>query len=472
MAAVTPSSLDASADADFLPAVILETKITPVLYLAVPRPSADPSARTAREALAASRSPVPALRALVRELTGDKPALREIVLSQGYLYAGSPALARALSSELELKDLFDEPVVFLQRGGRVMRLARGEDGYTDEGGARAKLLLNDRVAADEASLGRPLHLGLEDVRLATGAQRVLPRTVGDGAAVVELVMPDGFSAQALVALDGTATAVSCVAADPETFARERDKAARFWKRHAEVMAAALRMVEERLDFDEPKDEAEDVQEDGELRQEWAKAYYAGKRTFLYREVEYAVFDRKGRAAPPEVCIDFFFDVWERASGNWFRPRGSRPGRTAGPLDFSRLVGLVRRHIPSVLEWAARPGSPLLRYDIPAADQRPLRDREGLARALARHAGQIREGDALVIHGLREEDEEEHYHAVLVLATDPLTGMPMVVADNAGHPRIRSLASAMASAPRRSVKHRIRLDPGWLEEQEGLNAKGE
>jgi hypothetical protein len=470
MASVIPSALASSASAyfDALPAVILETRITPVLYLAAPRPSADPSARAAHDALVASRSPVPALRALVHDLARDKPRLRDILLSQGYLFAEAPALARALSAELELKDLFDEPVVFLQRGGRIARLARGDPagaGYADGSGARTKLLVNDRVATDEASLASPLHLGLEDVRLATGAQRVVPRTIGERSAVVDLVMPDGWSARALVALEGTATAVACVAAEPAELARERAKAERFWKRHGEVEAAVESMVEERPGFDEPKDEAEDTQEDGELRQEWAKAYYAGERKFHYRELEYAVFDRRGRAAPPEVCIDFFFDVWERASGNWFRPRGSRPGRTAGYLDFSRLEGLVRRHIPSVLEYATRPGSPLLRYDIPALDQRPLRDREGLARGLARSAGQIREGDALVIHGLREEDEEEHYHAVLVLASDPLTGMPMVVADNSGRPRIRSLASAMASAPRRAVKHRLRLSPEWIEAQE-------
>jgi hypothetical protein len=471
MASVAPAPRAASAYMDALPAVIIETKITPVLYLATPRPSENPSARAAREALVASRAPVPALRALERELAGNKSALREILLSQGYLYADAPGLARALSSELEIRDLFDDPVVFLQRGGRVVRLSRGDRGYVDEGGARAELLLNDRIAADEASLGRPLHLGLEDVRLATGAQRVVPRTIGDGGAVVELVMPDGFAARALVTLEGQHTTVACVAADPAVLARERQKAGRFWKRHGEVVAAAEHMVEERPAFDEPRDEAEDVQEDGELRQEWANAYHAGKRKFLYREVEYAVFDRRGRAAPPEVCIDFFFDVWERASGNWFRPRGSRPGRTAGYLDFSHLEGLVRRHIPSVLEYAERPGSPLLRYDIPALDQRPLRDREGLARALARHAGQIREGDALIIHGLREEDEEEHYHAVLVLAADPLTGLPMVVADNAGRPRIRSLVSAMASAPRRAVEHRIRLLTEWVEEQEERSPAG-
>jgi hypothetical protein len=124
----------------------------------------------------------------------------------------------------------------------------------------------------------------------------------------------------------------------------------------------------------------------------------------------------------------------------------------------------------VLEYAADPTTPLLRYDIPPDDQVPLRNRERFARALAEHADQILAGDVLVIHGLREEDLERHYHTLLVLRTDPITGLPMVVADNAGRPRIRTVFSAMRSAPRRSIKHRLRLDPAWLAEQRRAHAR--
>jgi hypothetical protein len=174
-----------------------------------------------------------------------------------------------------------------------------------------------------------------------------------------------------------------------------------------------------------------------------------------------VFDRRGNPTPPEVCIDFIFDTFERASGHWYEPRGRRPGRTEGFLDFGAFPGLWRRHIPSILELAAQGGPPLVRYDLPKADQVPLRSFGAMADALARNGGAFLEGDILVIHGVREEDGEEHYHAVLVLEADPLSGLPMVVADNAGRPRIRPLVTAMRSAPRRAVKHRLRLDTEWL-----------
>jgi hypothetical protein len=184
------------------------------------------------------------------------------------------------------------------------------------------------------------------------------------------------------------------------------------------------------------DEIEGDQEDGKLRIAWHKAYYRYKRKFNYREEKYRVFDRLGNPAPPQVCIDFIFDTWERSSGNWFRKRGKTPGRTPGYLDFS-FMKLNRRHTPSVLEISSVPGGILERYDFPGRDRVPFRRRRGFASALVRNSHALREGDLLVIHGLREEDMENHYHTVIVLSTDPLTGIPTVVAGNAGRPRIGS-----------------------------------
>jgi len=75
---------------------------------------------------------------------------------------------------------------------------------------------------------------------------------------------------------------------------------------------------------------------------------------------------------------------------------------------------------------------------------------------------VREGDALVIYGLRLQDGRNHYHAVLVLEAEPMTGVPMTVADNQGRPRLRTLASAMRAAPLRHIDHRIRVDFDRLE----------
>jgi hypothetical protein len=56
----------------------------------------------------------------------------------------------------------------------------------------------------------------------------------------------------------------------------------------------------------------------------------------------------------------------------------------------------------------------------------------------------------------------HYHSFWIYDSDPLTGMPTLVASNAGRPRIRTWEFEMRSAPQRSIKHRIRPRLPWLE----------
>jgi hypothetical protein len=68
--------------------------------------------------------------------------------------------------------------------------------------------------------------------------------------------------------------------------------------------------------------------------------------------------------------------------------------------------------------------------------------------------------------------KEHFHTLLVLETYPLTGIPKVVADNAGKPHIRTLASAMRSAPRRMLKYRLRLNWEWLIQQQDIFESGQ
>jgi hypothetical protein len=77
--------------------------------------------------------------------------------------------------------------------------------------------------------------------------------------------------------------------------------------------------------------------------------------------------------------------------------------------------------------------------------------------VAREADAFREGDALIVHGLRLQDYRRHYHALLVIRTDPMTGVPMRIADNQGRPQFRTLENAMRAAPYRRIVHRLRLD---------------
>jgi hypothetical protein len=229
-----------------------------------------------------------------------------------------------------------------------------------------------------------------------------------------------------------------------------------------VTAAARELVRENMRFDEPVNEPEGVQEDGVLRRAWTEAYLHGERTFTHRDVQYPVFDSEGRAIPPQVCVDFVFDAWERGAGTWYRGADETPGRTAGSLDFDATDRTVpRRSVSQLLEYARDEDTVLERFDVPRRERVALSEGNAYARALARTADAFREGDALIIHGLREQDMRMHYHAILVIRTEPATGIPMVVADNQGRPHFRTLVSAMRAAPLRSIDHRLRIDEGAL-----------
>jgi hypothetical protein len=434
-----------------LPRVVVAARVVPVLYLERPAASVEPRAAALRERISSARNPRSTLHEIVPAHRGQRELLRDALLSQGYLFAERPEVARALVQELALEDLFDEPTIYRLRGSEVAALTRGRDGYVDEAGEPATLLLNDRVAVDRAELEPALHVDLGLVRRESGALRTIPtgRGARDGALGFELTFPDGTTRPALVDERGD---VQCVGGDglEATLADAR----RFWERHDALVGAAQQMVDERLRFDEPIGEPVGVQEDGRLRLEWQLAYAAGRESFVYRDVEYPVFDARGRPVPPQVCVDFVVDSWERAGGVWFRGRGEAPGRTAGATDLSRVR---RRNLAGLLAAAQDGAAPIDRYDVPERDRVALRQGDEFADALSREAGQLREGDALVIHGLRLQDGREHYHSVIVLETEPVTGVPMVVADNQGRPRVGTLSNAMRAAPLRAVKYRLRLD---------------
>lgn len=444
-----------------VPLIILSAKIVPVIYLRRPERSASPRARSIRTELLEARRKERAVRKILKTHAEDRALLREVFLAEGYFFEDVHSLASAVVRTISLVDLFDEEVIYLHRGREVRSLSLEGSEYVDQRGERVSLLLNDRVSTTPDELEGPLHLDADLVREETGAQRVIPGIVGERRVVARLVFPGGLEADSVLEQDGFGTRVSCIAADESDLEAAGKDAEVFWAWNRSVFDAAVAMVEERPGFDEPVDEPEGDQEDGKLRIAWRKGYYRWESKFKFREEEYRVYDRRGNPTPPQVCIDFIFDTWERSSGNWFRKRGERPGRSPGFLDFKEQDGLLKRHTPSVLAYATANPDVLERYDFPRKDHVPFRRRDDFAEAVAANAHMIREGDLLVIHGLREEDMEEHFHTMLVLRTDPISGMPMVVADNAGRPRIRNLASGMRSAPRRSIKHRIRIGWDWL-----------
>jgi hypothetical protein len=116
---------------------------------------------------------------------------------------------------------------------------------------------------------------------------------------------------------------------------------------------------------------------------------------------------------------------------------------------AELVAFARRH-PEMFEV----------LDVPQEGRVPFTRRSELFAYLAKSPDDFAPGDVLVIHGLKD-DGRPHYHSVMIVEEDPITGVPTLVAGNAGRPREQTLEGVMARSPKRSIKHRVRPRPEWL-----------
>ncbi|HEV8244383.1 MAG TPA: hypothetical protein VGP93_01310, partial [Polyangiaceae bacterium] len=176
---------------------------------------------------------------------------------------------------------------------------------------------------------------------------------------------------------------------------------------------------------------------------------------------YSVFDASGRPRPPQVCIDFVLDTFERASGTWWRARSEGRERVVGRLDLDTLALENKRSVEQFIAFA---GAHPEWFDVhsPAPEERvPLRNRSKFFGALYQDRERYVPGDIVVIFG-RRSDEKLHYHSFFVYESDPVTAMPILVAANAGRPRIRTWENEMQNAPLRSILTRIRPRLPWLE----------
>lgn len=457
--------------------LLMRTSGAPIVFHTEPEPDdarwqrvARPQViRAYRQHLQTARWSEPALKGLLSRLQGARPLLRAVLLSDGYLYTTNPELARALERNLTLEALFDAPRLTLQRGGERFDLKRDARGHYvhDDGalkGQDAKLLFLDRVSDASVPLGPPLHFDLSEAqqRLGFEAARVLEQSssrvvaeLGYRGADQELVWE-----KSLLAGQTPEVELVCGTRADGKLSEARELALRrvvVWKRLERVIR---QQIAEELPFDEPDNEW--GQQDGHLRQRWREAYLAGEERYDLNFQLYPVFTASGAPRAPQVCIDFISETLERASGTRYRGRGEVPGRVIGRLDFDALLGEQRRSVQPFVEYAKRePGIEV--EDFTGSQRVPYQFRGRFFALLEARAG-LRQGDIVVIRGYAPWDmnHTEHSHSFFIFRTDPVTGVPIRLIGNAGHPELRGWDREMGRAPRRSLRHRLRPSLEWLE----------
>jgi hypothetical protein len=446
-------------------------KSVPLFFLSRPEPATDnPAARALREELEASPG-YHTFGVVVGKVRRDPELAQAVFLREGYLYTEVPELA-ALYGSLTFSLLFRDPELRIVRGSEELRARRLQDGdyeYTSgsERGHRAKLLLFDRITRADRSFSKPRHVDLRSLSRELGFDELSISSVTD-----EQLVGFAHYGELRVALlidvrEGQAS-LGCEApgAARQELLLRRAAAARAAQAQARLLSVIKEQVDEGLPFDEPK--TEDGQQDGKLRPEWRTAYLNGKADFEFNGDRYRVFDDSGRPRPPQVCIDFVLDTFERAAGNWWRPRGEPRGRAPGRLQFDDSGMANRRSVERFIDYARAHGEAFDVYDVPPEARVPFRNRAQFFAALYAGRAQLKQGDIVAILGPRE-DEKLHYHSFIIVGRDPLSGLPTELAANAGRPRIRSWEGELSNAPRRSLLARIRPKQVWLESFLALEA---
>ncbi|HYQ14565.1 MAG TPA: hypothetical protein VEQ58_02370 [Polyangiaceae bacterium] len=440
------------------------TKNVPLFFLSRPEPSTDDGVATAlREALEATPG-YQTFGAVVGKVRKSPELAQAVFLREGYLYTESPELA-ALYGALTLSLLFRDPELQIVRGSEELSARRLEDGdyeYTSgaERGHRAKLLLFDRIAKAGTALSAARHVDLRALSTQLGFDELSVTRATASQLSVEAVYGERRVPSLLNIGQGEAS-LGCEApgAAREEVASRRAVAGRAARAQTRLVSVIKEQIDEGLPFDEPK--TEDGQQDGKLRPEWRTAYLKGSSSFEFNGDKYAVFDDSGRPRPPQVCIDFVLDTFERAGGSWWRPRGERRERAPGRLQFDDSVMENRRSVERFIDFARAHGEAFEVYEPPPEARVPFRNRTQFFAALYAARAQFRQGDIVAILGPRD-DEKLHYHSFIIVGSDPLSGLPTELAANAGRPRIRSWEGELSNAPRRSIFARVRPKQVWLD----------
>ncbi|HEX6766927.1 MAG TPA: hypothetical protein VF103_15635, partial [Polyangiaceae bacterium] len=397
-------------------ALLAQVKSTPVVFLREPKPTTnDEVALLWRKELTASETPGKVLARLEKRFRPHPAFLRDVLLTDGYVYARTPLLAATLSDGLSLGMLFRDERLVIERGNQRLVVARDADGaydYADgpEMGKPARLFLFDRVSVEGAEAREALHVDVAAAQASLASERFEIERVTDSGTVVRLRY-GGREVPGLFRRAGAGLELVCEATPAGDASVE---AARKISRRRQRAVEALRrpileQVDEALPFDEPKTEV--GQQDGKLRQEWRLAYRQGFQSYQFNDDRYRVFDSRGRPMVPQVCIDFIIDTFERAGGSWWAARGETPAKTNGRIDFNVLGMENRRSVEQFLELAG--ASPWFEYRVvPPEEQVRLELRDRFFATLYEHRDEYRPGDVIVIFGLRS-DEKLHYHSFFV-----------------------------------------------------------
>lgn len=448
--------------------LVARAKSEPIVLLTTPQPDPDTSKglTAVRQHFERTDFAWRTLRDLRKQFRLNKPALRQILLRDGYLYSESPNHAFTLVSLLSPATLFDEETIWIQRGEQLFHAELKDDAYvfTDgsERGKRVRLLHLDRVGTGRPP--RPLHVDFRSLRYRLFFERATLRHATDEYVVADLIYGE-FIIPTILRRDGAHLELmhELVPVErAEAFTAQRKLLERRLRAVTSLRESMRAAIDEGLPFDEPKTEF--GQEDGKLRRLWHRAYMDGHHSYRFNDDRYRVFSPEGHPLVPQVCIDFMVDTFQRAGGSWWLDEDSGVRqRTVGKLDWGDVPADHLRRTQFFVSFASERPEWFEILHLPEAERIELGYKDRFFDWMQSRVDDFTAGDIILIRGLTPWDEvEEHTHSFFVYETDPITGVPIAIAGNAGPANLWSWETEARRTPHRTLRTRIRPRLEWLE----------
>ena len=451
--------------------IVARSKGEPVVFVEPPQwPKATrPEIEGYRRTLTNSRFPWDTVDYFIKQMAHAPQIARQVLLRDGYLYAETGDLSWSLWQKVELKHLFNEPKLIIERGAEEIQIAKSDAGYVYasgvDSGKPARVLLFDRVRVSGEAKQRVLHRDVRSMAhlLAFDSMSVLHRTETH---LLTEVRYDDVPVTVLFQSDGARLTPVCESVEAANTPKLQAARAQAHVR-ARVLTVMrnviLEQVREQLPFDEPKSEW--GQQDGHLKRRWKSAYLAGEDSYVFNYDRYPVFLSDGSPAPPQVCIDFITETFERSSGTWWQAQGKPRTQTAGAVSFDDMMESDRRQVPSFVAFAQKQTELFDVYNVPTSRRLPYLFKQRFYKFLHDKRARMQPGDIVVIRGLAPWDHyaHPHYHTFFVYERDPVTAVPILLAGNAGKPRIQSWEAVMSRTPHRKIEHVVHPRLAWLEQ---------
>lgn len=386
-------------------------------------------------------------------------------LREGYLYHPNPTTSKALSELVTIDMLVGESIFYIHRGSLKMKVEKkgGRYWYADGPykGRTATIQFMDRILLSGNYEDEPLHLDFAPIKDDLGFDTITPTLVSSSFVVADINYGE-LKSQALLKRNGASVDLICETTDTSEV---RDKRSYRGNGIRLMKKAMMEQVQEKIPFDEPKYEV--GQEDGKLRDAWLNYFYRGSLKYQYTNQrmteENYIYGHLGKPLPPQVCVDFLVDTIDRTAGSWYTDVGDRrkPQKTEGTFNSTHLrykdedgkdKHYAIRNVRGFTHFASDHPE---WFEIINVDDKVKIGSDDFFTYLK--TLKLQEGDMVFIRGEVPWDEnKEHFHSFIIYQNDPVSGMPVLLAMNAGHAALRPWKIETNRTPKRHIFRVIRM----------------